>query len=163
MRLSRPLIALSRGLAFLLCVCAATAASAQGADDPGAAPASGVAAKPGRKAQKPKQAATSDVLPCPRATWKDDPVCFGAQDADALPTPSTHGRETATRAKGSFQPAAAENVSVGVKWGASNDSTSHETTPLRSVGAARRTVDETDNWGGGGENTHIGAGVNLKF
>jgi hypothetical protein len=30
----------------------------------------------------------ADALPCPRATYKDDPVCFGEGDKDALPVPS---------------------------------------------------------------------------
>jgi hypothetical protein len=35
-----------------------------------------------------KTAAEAPALPCPRATWKDDPVCFGEGDKDALPMPS---------------------------------------------------------------------------
>jgi hypothetical protein len=30
----------------------------------------------------------AEALPCPRATWKDDPVCFGEDVRDTLPTPS---------------------------------------------------------------------------
>jgi hypothetical protein len=30
----------------------------------------------------------AEALPCPRATYKDDPVCFGEGDKDALPMPS---------------------------------------------------------------------------
>jgi hypothetical protein len=29
-----------------------------------------------------------DAAPCPRGTWKDDPVCSGEGAPDALPTPS---------------------------------------------------------------------------
>lgn len=32
--------------------------------------------------------AVAEPAPCPRATWKDDPVCFGEGDRDALPVPS---------------------------------------------------------------------------
>jgi hypothetical protein len=30
----------------------------------------------------------ADAVPCPRGTWKDDPVCFGEEAPDTLPTPS---------------------------------------------------------------------------
>jgi hypothetical protein len=30
----------------------------------------------------------ADAAPCPRGTWKDDPVCFGEGASDTLPTPS---------------------------------------------------------------------------
>jgi hypothetical protein len=122
-----------------------------------------VAAPKAARAHAAKAPGESEALPCPRAAYKDDPVCFDAPDGQTLPTPSTHGREAAPREAGAFQPADAENLSVGMKWGANNNSTSRETTPLRSVGAARRSVDEKDDWGGGGGATHLGAGVNLKF
>jgi hypothetical protein len=32
--------------------------------------------------------AAKTALPCPRAKWKDDPVCFGENDPSALPLPS---------------------------------------------------------------------------
>ncbi len=36
------------------------------------------------------KAAPSDGAPCPRGTWKDDPVCFGEGAPDTLPTPSAN-------------------------------------------------------------------------
>ena len=33
-------------------------------------------------------AKTNEPAPCPRGSWKDDPVCFGEGEKDALPTPS---------------------------------------------------------------------------
>jgi hypothetical protein len=44
--------------------------------------------KPGSAA---REAATpvAQPAPCARGTWKDDPVCFGEGDRDALPVPST--------------------------------------------------------------------------
>lgn len=30
------------------------------------------------------------AAPCARGTWKDDPVCFGEGEPNALPTPSTN-------------------------------------------------------------------------
>ncbi len=29
------------------------------------------------------------AAPCPRGAWKDDPVCFGENDPDILPTPKS--------------------------------------------------------------------------
>lgn len=103
--------------------------------------------------------------PCPRALWKDDPVCFDAPDEHTLPTPSSTGPTTAH--KGSSNHAAtpvAENVEVGVKWGASNNPSQHGYDSIPMIGSVRRGVyGSDDNWGGGGPDTHVGAGVNLKF
>jgi hypothetical protein len=142
-------------LAACLLLCAAAGAGAREAAAP----------KPhgGAKTHRAAKAQASDAPPCPRGSWKDDPVCFDAPDAGTLPTPSTQGREAKPLAGAGFQPAEAENLSLGVTWGANNNSTSRETTPLRSVGAARKTADDKDDWGGGGGTTHLGAGVNLKF
>lgn len=41
--------------------------------------------KPGAANASEKDA---EALPCPRAAYKDDPVCFGADDKDSLPVPS---------------------------------------------------------------------------
>ncbi|MGA8169625.1 MAG: hypothetical protein WB816_02125 [Methylocystis sp.] len=49
---------------------------------------------------KPAPAPVTAALPCPRAKWKDDPVCFGEGDSSALPLPSagsTPGKEGAAR------------------------------------------------------------------
>jgi hypothetical protein len=49
---------------------------------------------------KPATAAAAPALPCARAQWKDDPVCFGENDAAALPLPSagsTPAKEGSTR------------------------------------------------------------------
>ncbi len=35
-----------------------------------------------------KREAKPEAAPCPRGTWKDDPVCFGEGGQDALPLPS---------------------------------------------------------------------------
>jgi hypothetical protein len=50
---------------------------------------------------KPAPVAATPGLPCPRAKWKDDPVCFGANDPSALPLPSarsTPAKEGSIRA-----------------------------------------------------------------
>jgi hypothetical protein len=43
--------------------------------------------KPKRDAAEAKEKAAA-ALPCARATYKDDPICFGEGDKDALPVPS---------------------------------------------------------------------------
>lgn len=44
--------------------------------------------KPKQAKVKPAPVAAKAALPCPRAKWKDDPVCFGENDPSALPLPS---------------------------------------------------------------------------
>lgn len=38
---------------------------------------------------RPQDATKPEAAPCPKGTWKDDPVCFGEGDRDALPVPSS--------------------------------------------------------------------------
>ena len=45
------------------------------------------------RADKSSTQAQKEPLPCPRAAYKDDPVCFGEDDSDKLPLPSS-GRQT---------------------------------------------------------------------
>ena len=57
--------------------------------------------KPKPAKVKPAPVAAKTALPCPRAKWKDDPVCFGENDPSALPLPSaqsTPAKEGSTRA-----------------------------------------------------------------
>ncbi len=57
--------------------------------------------KPRQAKVKPAPVAAKSALPCPRAKWKDDPVCFGENDPAALPLPSagsTPPKEGSTRA-----------------------------------------------------------------
>ena len=57
--------------------------------------------KPKATKVKPALVAAKTALPCPRAKWKDDPVCFGEDDPSALPLPtarSTPPKEGSTRA-----------------------------------------------------------------
>jgi hypothetical protein len=53
--------------------------------------------KDARVMRAAKQASSKEAqperAPCPRGTWKDDPVCFGESDQDALPIPSAHSVE----------------------------------------------------------------------
>jgi hypothetical protein len=57
--------------------------------------------KPRAAKVKPAPVAATPALPCPRAKWKDDPVCFGENDSSALPLPSarsTPAKEGSIRA-----------------------------------------------------------------
>ncbi len=62
---------------------------------PAAAPAH---RKPVRAPHSAKPAASADA-PCPRGKWKDDPVCFGEDDPNALPTPSATSAERTVGSK----------------------------------------------------------------
>ncbi len=56
--------------------------------------------KPKPTKARPAPVAATTALPCPRAKWKDDPVCFGENDPAALPLPSaqsTPPKEGSTR------------------------------------------------------------------
>jgi hypothetical protein len=70
--------------------------------------------RPSLPSQKPKTLRTESKreatprLPCPRAKWHDDPVCFGENDPAALPLPS------AQSASGK-EPRHGEDVSVNAK------------------------------------------------
>lgn len=63
-------------------------AFAQSVDAPQVQPKKKPEQKPKQAKVKPAPVAATTALPCPRAKWKDDPVCFGENDAAALPLPS---------------------------------------------------------------------------
>lgn len=85
---------------ILVAACAAfilRPALAQSVDAPQVEPKK----KPKPAKVKPAPVAAKTDLPCPRAKWKDDPVCFGENDPSALPLPSaqsTPAKEGSTRA-----------------------------------------------------------------
>lgn len=63
-------------------------AQPQSGDSPAKdAPRRAVAAKKKKRVEE-AAAKTPAALPCARAQWKDDPVCFGENDPAALPLPS---------------------------------------------------------------------------
>ena len=62
-----------------------------------------------RSGAKPVAARPLDAPDCPRAHYKGDPVCFGADDAAALPVPSS-----ATGAAGTA-PKRTEDVTLSAK------------------------------------------------
>ena len=47
--------------------------------------------------QKPVAQKPPEAPDCPRAQYKGDPVCFGAEDAAGLPLPSSHSGQAAPR------------------------------------------------------------------
>jgi len=55
-----------------------------------------------------------EELPCPRATWKDDPVCADAPDDHTLPTPSSHAMASPHQPDGApkVQVPGAENLAI---------------------------------------------------
>ena len=89
---------------ILVAACAAFAlrpALAQSVDAPQVQPKKKPEQKPKPAKVKPAPVAATPALPCPRAKWKDDPVCFGENDPSALPMPSarsTPAKEGSIRA-----------------------------------------------------------------
>ncbi len=53
--------------------------------------------------------APSETAPCARGTWKDDPVCFGEGEKDALPTPSAGSVTAGAPGEASIKPTATLN------------------------------------------------------
>ncbi len=84
-----------KSLAVVSLLCAFLAAAAFPADAASEgekqAPAKSRTARPKRLA--PSNARPDADLPCPRAAWKEDPVCFGEGDPGGLPTPSGRSAE----------------------------------------------------------------------
>jgi len=84
---------------LLICAMAVPPLGPALAQAPQAAPSS-APVKPARpkppKAKTAKAApAPTGAPPCARGQWKDDPVCFGADDPSALPTPSARSGKAA--------------------------------------------------------------------
>jgi hypothetical protein len=73
---------------------------------------------------KAKKPAAPAALPCARAGWKDDPVCFGENDPDALPVPSAQ-----SGAAVKSDPKHAQDMSITPKAGAGGS----DPQPLYSV------------------------------
>ena len=90
----------------------------------------------------------TEALPCPRAQWKDDPVCADAPDEHTLPMPHLN-RPTVPQPEG-------QAVKFGAKWQANNRIT--EPTP--------RLVDRPgDDFQSRNTppDTHATVGVDMKF
>lgn len=94
------------GLPVAAAVLACAVAVANGQDGL-AQPSKAAHAKLGRAtpAAGPK-AEPSGAAPCPRGTWKDDPVCFGEGEPDTLPTPSARSAASASSSGPTIKPTA---------------------------------------------------------
>jgi hypothetical protein len=68
-------------------------------------------------------APANEALPCPRATYRNDPVCFGDDDAGNLPTPSHKAERQAA------SPGFRVNDEVSIR--PSTDVKSSDKTPVR--------------------------------
>jgi hypothetical protein len=122
------------------------------------------ASKHGKTAEQKNRAPVREGRPCPRATWKDDPVCFDAPDEHTLPTPSSGSATAAKRDTDlRFRAPGDDNLSVGLKWGASNNPTQHGYDSIPMVNSVKPTQGEKDDWGGNGPDNRVGAGFDLKF
>jgi len=62
-----------------------------------APPALAQDAKPVPTKAKPAKADKSSAAICPQGSYKGDPACFGANDPQALPTPSARSSSNAAR------------------------------------------------------------------
>jgi hypothetical protein len=104
-------------------------------------------AEPSKPARKP-QTASAEKLPCPRAAYKDDPVCADAPDEHTLPTPSMN-HMTSTRPP-------VESVKIGAKWQANSAITS-PTPRLQDVPGSDFQSRNTP------PDTHVGVGLDMHF
>jgi len=87
-----------------------------------AAPRQRLRKRPRRLVKRARPPVGHEELPCPRATWKDDPVCADAPDEHTLPTPSAHSavpKHSGGAPK--VQVPGAENLAVGVDWQGNNN------------------------------------------
>ena len=119
------------------CLLVAGTAEAQQAEASSGAAPSHVASGPphkGAKVSASKKAKTPvkksaaaipppghEELPCPRATWKDDPVCAGEPDEHTLPTPSSHATASPQRGAPKVQVPGVDNLAVGPDIQANNN------------------------------------------
>ncbi len=76
-----------RGFRTTACIlsCVVTVANGQEKQKPIDSPKVSQSKRTRAVAADPRSA---EAAPCPRGTWKDDPVCFGEGATDTLPTPS---------------------------------------------------------------------------
>jgi hypothetical protein len=159
------------------CLLFAGAAEAQQAEgSTGAAPPQGVIERPhtgvkvsaSKKTQTPgKKSALArppldhEDLPCPRATWKYDPVCADAPDEHTLPTPSMHGAASQQRDGAlKVQLPGAENLAVGVDWQANNAPRlpGYDSVPM--LDSVRKNIPDATV---SSPDTRMGLGLDLEF
>ena len=97
----------SRANVFAACVAfvlaygpaAGQAASSGDLTQPPLAKSKSVKAKRAAAKEAKAKPATEAPAPCARGQWKDDPVCFGEDDQNVLPTPAAGSAERSGAAK----------------------------------------------------------------
>jgi hypothetical protein len=102
-----------------------------------------------------------EELPCPRATWKDDPVCADAPDEHTLPTSSTHGAAAQQRdGAPKVQVPGAENLAVRPDIQANNNPRlpGYDSVPM--LDSVRKNIPDATVSSPG---TRMGLGLDLKF
>lgn len=100
-------------------------------------------------------------LPCPRATWKDDPVCADAPDEHTLPTPSTHGAASSqTDGTPKVQVPGAENLAVRPDVQANNNPRlpGYDSVPM--LDSVKKNIPDANVSSPG---SRMGLGLDLKF
>jgi hypothetical protein len=101
-----------------------------------------------RKRKNSQPTASAEKLSCPRAAYKNDPVCADAPDEHTLPT-SSMNHVVAPRAP-------IEAAKIGAKWQANNPITS-PTPRLQDVPGSDFNSRNTP------PDTHVGVGLDMHF
>ena len=167
----------SLAVCLIACLLAAGAAKAQQAgassgiaprQDASEPPHKGVKLSASKKTKTPVQNSASaglppgrEELPCPRATWKDDPVCAGEPDEHTLPTPSSHGAASTQRDRApKVQVPGAENLTVGPDVQANNNPRlpGYDSVPM--LDSVRKNIPDATVSSPG---SRMGLGMDLKF
>jgi hypothetical protein len=131
-------------------------------------PHMGVKAVALKKAKTPGQKSASappplghEELPCPRATWKDDPVCADAPDEHTLPTPSSHTTASAQHdGVPKVQVPGAENLAVRPDIQANNNPRlpGYDSVPM--LDSVRKSIPDANVSSPG---SRLGLGLDMKF
>ncbi|MBV8849261.1 MAG: hypothetical protein JOZ16_06710 [Methylobacteriaceae bacterium] len=111
-------------------------------------PAAPSTAEPQKQVKKGQSAASAEKLPCPRAAYKNDPVCADAPDEHTLPTPSMN---SAVPPRAPVEP-----VKIGAKWQANNPIAA-PTPRLQDVPGSDFQSRNTP------PDTHVGVGLDMHF
>jgi hypothetical protein len=115
----------------------------------------------GKRSASVRPPVDHEELPCPGATWKDDPVCADAPDEHTLPTPSTRGAASQQRDGAlKVQVPGAENLAVGVDWQANNAPRLPGYDSIPMLDSVRRNIPDATV---SSPDTRMGLGLYLKF
>jgi|GEM_PF-2451238 hypothetical protein len=132
--------------------------------DAPARPHKRVKATASKKAKMPTQpgaSAAHETFPCPRAAWKDDPVCADAPDEHTLPTPSSHTAASQQHdAAPKLHAPGADNLSVGVDWQANSDPRLPGYDSIPMLDSVRKNIPDATVSNPG---SRMGVGLGLQF